>query len=1265
MSSNTERIEFSLQVSKPAYSIIIPAYKHLGDCLVPCIESIKKFTDLSNVEVLVVANGCGDDGTRQYVSGCGEAFRVIWIEEQVGYTKAVNRGIEQAKGEYLILLNNDTVLLGQGKNDWINILAHPFHTDAHVAVTGPMKTHCPEADRDFLIFFCVMIKKQVFDRIGLLDEAFAPAYGEDTDFCCRAEDAGYKIVQVPSESKEYYDHNRMTGQFPIYHEGNVSYKNWVGGEELLRKNNEILRTRYNKKYRLENKEFAPRQEIKVVDVTADQVDVTAGQVDISGAKRCDGFMSDTELTWLAKAASKLKQNSIVIEVGSWHGKSSRAIADHLSEGSVLYCIDTWNGSKVEQDTSHASAKMMDGDHAFYEFLQNNFDHVQSGRIIPIRMSSVNGSKIFLEKAQLADMIFIDAGHTYDEVIEDIQAWQKVVKPGGIFCGHDYDQPIWEGVQRAVNKLLPKAKNKWEESGTIWHLTHEEPKEPDVAVIVPTHNDLERLKRALATIFDQDYKNILVIVIDDSSTDGTGEYLNELKQNKRLVGLRCEAKNPAQARNEGLRYAQGIKSIKYIAYCDSDDSWSRHHLSNSILNIKEFNADMVYCDCRFYSESGGELVSLNPDFQPYDYARLLIGNFIYISSVVHRIECTNRCGYFDKKAYPMEDWDMWIRIGERFSIKKIKAANVNYLCKASGHSATDRISIDAKNYIQSKIVTQTIAPLQQDQQSALEVLSENDLQQQKRGMVYDCFPFFNELEVLDIRLSTMDKVADRFVIVEATRTHQNNPKPLYFKNNMHRYKKYLHKITHIVVDDYPATDSWSIERHQRDAIMRGLIHCNANDTIIISDCDEIPDPHKVMDYVNGKDRTVKALSQKLYYYNFNTLASDPWNEAKIVGYSQLKALTPCGVRYSQCEIIPNAGWHFSYFKDIDGIVEKLNATAHAEYNTPFYKDKDRIKQAVSQGKDLFGRDLKYTSLDTDRNCYGEDFYPQYVLDNYDHYKRLGFFVTEHPQRQRKVVVVMPYYNRAEQLKKTMEKIAQTNYENYEVVIVDDGSDDPFIKEVWHKHIVRIDLKEKNWHNPVIALNRGIQYAIDLGAEIIMLMNSECYPVGDVISYAAKHVNDNNYLSFSCYSLSKDNTFDPEIDSKLHRIIRDNNLWAVKEGENSWYNHPVYRPVGYEFCSAITVKNMIAINGYDERFAQGVAYADKNLLMRIEKSGLSLRIIEEPFVVHQWHYSGKSMYDSKELFKRNEQLYDITDKEQTTVAVHTVNPPLTKSKQEAIV
>ena len=105
----------------------------------------------------------------------------------------------------------------------------------------------------------------------------------------------------------------------------------------------------------------------------------------------------------------------MIELGSWFGKSSTAIADNLPPDGVLYCVDTWAGSVVEQDTNHVQAREMDGDFVYNEFCKNLWRHIETGKVRTIRMHGVHAAKLLRDLGLKADMVFIDAEHTYESV----------------------------------------------------------------------------------------------------------------------------------------------------------------------------------------------------------------------------------------------------------------------------------------------------------------------------------------------------------------------------------------------------------------------------------------------------------------------------------------------------------------------------------------------------------------------------------------------------------------------------------------------------------------------------------------------------------------------------------------------------------------------------------------------------------------------------------------------------------------------------------
>lgn len=230
-------------------SIVISTYNHLDDCLKPCLDSIFKNTELeaiatNDIEIIVVANGC-KDGTRKYLEN-EYAVKTLWFDEALGFPRANNEGIKAATGDYIVLLNNDTILLPQRTNDWIRLLSAPFYSDPKVGLTATVKFTFKSGNvqRDAVAFWCVMIKREVFDKIGYLDEVFNPFGCEDIDFSCRAVDAGYKLVQVPNDLTHKFLVEQPTMFFPIYHAGSTTTDEHKDKSNIESRNMKIIYERY-------------------------------------------------------------------------------------------------------------------------------------------------------------------------------------------------------------------------------------------------------------------------------------------------------------------------------------------------------------------------------------------------------------------------------------------------------------------------------------------------------------------------------------------------------------------------------------------------------------------------------------------------------------------------------------------------------------------------------------------------------------------------------------------------------------------------------------------------------------------------------------------------------------------------------------------------------------------------------------------------------------------------------------------------------------
>ena len=235
------------------YSVIIPVYNNLKECTLPCLSSIEEYTDLdpNRLEIIIVANGC-TDGTNEYIQKLKSPFISKIFPNPLGYTKAINEGIKLSNGNFIIVMNNDVVLLSQKKNEWLEILRKPFDDDPLVGVTGPLKAGIipKKREKESIIFFLAMFKRELYNKIGPFDEIFSPGSGEDYDFCIKATNLGYKLVQVPNESlKDGFDPVEnigiAVGQFPIYHRGEKTVHKIKDWDNIIKRNSKILSERYN------------------------------------------------------------------------------------------------------------------------------------------------------------------------------------------------------------------------------------------------------------------------------------------------------------------------------------------------------------------------------------------------------------------------------------------------------------------------------------------------------------------------------------------------------------------------------------------------------------------------------------------------------------------------------------------------------------------------------------------------------------------------------------------------------------------------------------------------------------------------------------------------------------------------------------------------------------------------------------------------------------------------------------------------------------
>lgn len=266
-------------------------------------------------------------------------------------------------------------------------------------------------------------------------------------------------------------------------------------------------------------------------------------------------------------------------------------------------------------------------------------------------------------------------------------------------------------------------------------------------------------------------------------------------------------------------------------------------------------------------------------------------------------------------------------------------------------------------------------------------------------IIDCFPFFNEFLLLDVRVAELDDVVDKFVIVESAETFTGVDKPLYLSECIKtRYAKYADKIHLITVpkhvpdlssipDGQPVYEPhWHREFFQKNHISKenlSSLSLADDDIIIYGDADEITKNSAVRDIKEGKlGNEGGRFGGPTYYYKFNLVMSwqrpdrnDPELSHK-TGWVPYRNFTNFNSeRESGRTILPNSMWHFSYLMSAEDIKTKMESFSHQEFRG--LATMNHIVHALDNNKDVLSRPgIKFTAVEIDET------FPRYVKENKD-------------------------------------------------------------------------------------------------------------------------------------------------------------------------------------------------------------------------------------------------------------------------------------------
>lgn len=242
----------------------------------------------------------------------------------------------------------------------------------------------------------------------------------------------------------------------------------------------------------------------------------------------------------------------------------------------------------------------------------------------------------------------------------------------------------------------------------------------------------------------------------------------------------------------------------------------------------------------------------------------------------------------------------------------------------------------------------------------------------RPRCIDCSLFFNELDLLRVRLEELSAVVDTFVILESNTTFSGRSKPLYFKEYAKEFDDFRERIEYYVVDDMPSVidgDRWPLERHHRNKIKDVLrkMEIGSSDIVLLSDIDEIPRAENVEQARTLLETEKFVVFVQQYYREYlNNCSIDALNggfwcgSIATLGRTILehdpetirRTFGKCGEVLSQrqpnCSYIENGGWHFSSLGGPDAQFYKLQSFSHSEYDSSAQNGIVNITHCVGRG-----------------------------------------------------------------------------------------------------------------------------------------------------------------------------------------------------------------------------------------------------------------------------------------------------------------------------
>lgn len=285
-------------------------------------------------------------------------------------------------------------------------------------------------------------------------------------------------------------------------------------------------------------------------------------------------------------------------------------------------------------------------------------------------------------------------------------------------------------------------------------------------------------------------------------------------------------------------------------------------------------------------------------------------------------------------------------------------------------------------------------------------------------IYDCFQFFNEIDLLEIRLELLNDVVDYFVIVETDSTHSNLPKEYNFEKNVQFFQKFLNKIIYVkesfpidifsftkrdesskynliyneIMEIFESEDEGGLKQHptfardylQREFIKLGLLSAEDEDIILVSDLDELPNP-EIIKKIRNENLINRCVAMDCHNFFVNNICHTNWYGTYSTDFNSIKKTSLTHLRNERVnfEKFFDSGWHLSFVGGKERIKTKIQSYSHQEYNYEHLLDS--LQDRINTNTDLFGR-KNYSYQDPNQKYFFENMV-SVDIDQYTYPKKI--------------------------------------------------------------------------------------------------------------------------------------------------------------------------------------------------------------------------------------------------------------------------------------